>query len=124
MVEFALLSTLAMFVLLVAIQLAVIGQAALAVSQLAYQGARYASVNPTAGQSSIVAHLQSIAPSNINNAKNLTIVVSPAAAPRSFSSTVSVTVTYQLGNSLALSNPFLGLKFPTSLTVTHSAMSE
>ena len=53
MVEFAMVSTVAMFVLLVAIQYAMIGQAALAMSQAAFQGARYASVNPNAAQSDV-----------------------------------------------------------------------
>jgi Flp pilus assembly protein TadG len=124
MVEFAMISTVAMFVLLVGVQLAIIGQAALAVSQLAYQGARYASVNPTLAQASIVTYMQSIAPSNINNNANLSITVNPPTAPRTPASAVTVTVSYQIGNSLALPNPFLGVTFPTSLSAAQTAMSE
>ena len=53
MVEFALLATVGLMVLLVGIQFAMIGQAALAVSQGAYIGARYASVNSAASQDTV-----------------------------------------------------------------------
>ena len=49
MVEFALVLFVAMIVLFVAIQMAFIGQTALALGQLNYQAARYAAVNPTYG---------------------------------------------------------------------------
>jgi hypothetical protein len=53
MVEFALVLFVAMIVLFVAIQMAFIGQTALALGQLNYQAARYAAVNPTFGCSAV-----------------------------------------------------------------------
>src|ERR1700719_839869 len=44
-VEFALISVVAMIVLFVAVQLALIGEDALALGQMNYQGARWAAVN-------------------------------------------------------------------------------
>jgi Flp pilus assembly protein TadG len=44
-VEFALVLTVAMIVLFVAVQLAIIGEAALSLGQMNYQGARWAAVN-------------------------------------------------------------------------------
>jgi Flp pilus assembly protein TadG len=123
MVEFALISTVALFVLLVGIQLAIIGQKALSVSQLAYQGARYAAVNATTAGSDIVTYLEGIAPPALS-VTGLSITVNPSTVPRAFSSTVSVTVSYDLRSSLVLPNPFLGISFPTSLSATETAMSE
>src|SRR5215469_342453 len=48
MVEFALVMFVALIVLFVAIQMAFIGQAALALGQMNYQGARFAAVNQCA----------------------------------------------------------------------------
>jgi len=47
-VEFALISVVAMIVLFVAVQLALIGEDALALGQMNYQGARWAAVNTCA----------------------------------------------------------------------------
>lgn len=59
MVEFALVLFIAMIVLFVAIQMAFIGQAALALGQMNYQAARYAAVNPTFGCSTVASYMQS-----------------------------------------------------------------
>jgi hypothetical protein len=59
MVEFALVLFVAMIVLFVAIQMAFIGQAALALGQLNYQAARYAAVNPTFGCSQLATYMSS-----------------------------------------------------------------
>jgi Flp pilus assembly protein TadG len=123
MVEFALISTVVLLVLLVGIQFAIVGQKALSVSQLAYQGARYASVNATTDGSGIISYLQGIAGSSLS-VSSLTITVNPSSAPRAFTSSVSVTVQYDLTSSIVLPNPFLGVKFPTSLSATETAMSE
>jgi hypothetical protein len=58
MVEFALVLFVAMIVLFVAIQMAFIGQTALALGQLNYQAARYAAVNPTFGCSGVISYMQ------------------------------------------------------------------
>lgn len=59
-VEFALVLIVAMIVLFVAIQMAFIGQAALALGQMNYQGARYAAVNPTFDCSSVAPYMASV----------------------------------------------------------------
>lgn len=59
MVEFALVLFVAMIVLFVAIQMAFIGQTALALGQLNYQAARYAAVNPTFGCSQVATYMSS-----------------------------------------------------------------
>jgi hypothetical protein len=59
MVEFALVLFVAMIVLFVAIQMAFIGQTALALGQLNYQAARYAAVNPTFSCSQVSAYMSS-----------------------------------------------------------------
>jgi uncharacterized membrane protein len=59
MVEFALVLFVAMIVLFVAIQMAFIGQTALALGQLNYQAARYAAVNPTYSCSQVKTYMSS-----------------------------------------------------------------
>lgn len=59
MVEFALVLFVAMIVLFVAIQMAFIGQTALALGQLNYQAARYAAVNPTYSCSQVASYMSS-----------------------------------------------------------------
>src|SRR5260370_12342288 len=61
MAEFALLAPLFLFVVFVAITFAVIGQSALAVSQLAYNGARYAAVNPGLTNAQVQTYIKSCA---------------------------------------------------------------
>ncbi len=56
-VEFALVLTVAMIVLFVAVQLALIGEAALALGQMNYQGARYAAVNACATGSDVATYM-------------------------------------------------------------------
>lgn len=59
MVEFALVLIVAMIVLFVSIQMAFIGQAALALGQMNYQAVRYAAVNPTLGCSAVASYMAS-----------------------------------------------------------------
>src|SRR5258707_15408256 len=59
MAEFALLAPLFTFVVFLGITFAVIGQSALAVSQLAYNGARYAAVNPGLTSSQVQTYIKS-----------------------------------------------------------------
>src|ERR1700756_2645103 len=59
MVEFALVLFVAMIVLFVAIQMAFLGQTALALGQLNYQAARYAAVNPTYSCSQVASYMTS-----------------------------------------------------------------
>ncbi len=56
-VEFALVLSVAMIVLFVAIQLALIGEAALALGQMNYQGARFAAVETCATGSEVASYM-------------------------------------------------------------------
>jgi hypothetical protein len=56
-VEFALISVVAMIVLFVAVQLALIGEDALALGQMNYQGARWAAVNTCATDAQIMQYI-------------------------------------------------------------------
>jgi len=105
----------------------VIGNAALALSQLSYAGARYAAVNPSLTQSAIASYMKSNAAPTINenSGANLTITVSPNTAPRPFGTAVTVSVSYNLQNKLFLPNPFMGISLPTQLSnFTNTMMSE
>ena len=131
MAEFALLAPLFLFVVFVAITFAVIGQSALAVSQLAYNGARYAPVNPKLTSAQVKTYILSGAigaPSiTANGGSNLTVNVTQAASGHP----VTVTVTYDLSsNSIvsSMTNLFSGLgfhnTFPTTLSSTEIVMSD
>ena len=131
MAEFALLAPLFLFVVFIAITFAVIGQSALAVSQLAYNGARYAAVNPTLTSAQVKSYILSGAigaPSiTANNGSHLTVTVTQA----SFGQPVTVTVAYDLSSNSIVSSMttvFNGLgfhnTFPTTLSSTEIVMSE
>lgn len=138
MVEFALIATLSMVVLLVGIQFAIIGQAALAVTQASYLGARAASVNSSLTSNSLqTAIANQISPTISGATVTLTNTTDPTctAGPggtRSFGCPINVTVTYDATSKLFLPSQWtmLGLThgpvitFPTSLTSTQSAMTE
>lgn len=59
-VEFALVATVAMIVLFVAVQLALIGEDALSLGQMNYQGARWAAVNTCALDTEIANYIVSV----------------------------------------------------------------
>lgn len=138
-VEFSLVLVVALIVLFVSVQMALLGQAALALGQMNYQGARYAAVHPdcdltscSGGEQSIQSFMLSVGSPTITkgNGKYLTINVSPAA-PRSHFSSVQVSVTFNASSVLVLCTPdsrgncsFLGVPFPTTLQSLETAMSE
>jgi hypothetical protein len=135
MVEFALIATLALVVLLVGIQFALIGQAALAVSQASYIGARFASVNTNALQADVVTQIKSQGSPTITSPANaLTVTMTclnsggasiACAAPRPFGQQISVKIRYDATSKIFLpSNTLLGITFPTNLTATENAMTE
>jgi Flp pilus assembly protein TadG len=128
MVEFALIATVAIMVLVVGIQFALIGQAALAVSQLSFAGARYASVNTSYTQSQIKTYMVQEGSPTItsNSGAHLTVTVtrSTNADGTYFGQPVTVSVTYDATGKLILPNPFLGITFPTTLTAQETAMQE
>ena len=136
-VEFALILSVSMIVLFVAVQFAVIGQAALALGQLTYQGARYAAAYTActdtgtpcgpAGQS-IDTYMQSVEPATIQyltgkSATALNITMNPTG-PRSFGNPVTISCTLNVSGLLFLSNPFLGVSFPGTLSSAETALSE
>jgi len=137
MVEFALIATLAMVLLLVGIQFAIIGQAALAVTQASYLGARAASVNSTLTSNSLqTAIANQMSPTisgatvTLTNTSDPTCTAGPGGT-RSFGCPINVTVTYDATSKLFLPSQWsmLGtgtnlITFPTSLTSTQSAMTE
>jgi Flp pilus assembly protein TadG len=59
-VEFALVATVAMIVLFVAVQLALLGEDALAIGQMNYQGARWAAVNTCATHAQVYQYMLSV----------------------------------------------------------------
>ena len=124
-VEFAIILTVALIVLVIGVQFAIIGNAALALGQADYQGARYAAVNTSATQSQVKSYILSVASPTIaaNSGSYLTTTLSPAP-PCAFGSTVTVSVTFDVKHLIAVPNPFLGISFPTSLSNTESAFCE
>lgn len=149
-VEFALVLTVAMIVLFVAIQMAVIGQASLALGQMTYQGARYASYytgctdadTTTCGGTTpmtIEGYMLSVASPTIlklydasNSALTVTYCVTPAgsstetcgSSTRDFGDTVTIKCSLNVSGLLFLPNPFLGVHFPTTLNSQESALSQ
>ncbi len=126
MVEFALISPVVTLLLTLAFQFALIAQSALALSQLASTAGLYAADNPAADQSAITSYVQSVASPTLesNRGKDLTVVVTPSGGSRSFGTSVTVRVSYNLTSKLILPNPFLGVRLPTSITWASTTLSE
>jgi Flp pilus assembly protein TadG len=129
-VEFAIALPLLLITLLVGIQYAIIGEAALALGQVNYQGARYASLNTTANQSAVQAYMLSVASPTIaaNSGAYLSSNLSPTP-PCTSGSTITVSVTFDANHLLVLPStftlPFIGsISFPTTLTSSESALCE
>jgi uncharacterized protein (UPF0333 family) len=81
-VEFALVLTVAMIVIFVGVQMALIGQAALALGQMNYQGARWAAVNPCATANDIANYMVCVgSPTISQNCSNLTITLTDSNNP-------------------------------------------
>lgn len=144
MIEFALIGGLLVLVLLMGIQLAVIGEAALGANQLAYSTARYASVyyfQDTAVQSPGTLNGDSkisalIPPSLVTSGSsgssttNPTIQLVQSCAPPTggtvFGQVAQVQVQYDLvaSNRIFLPNPFFGISLPTSVSAAQKAFCE
>ena len=132
MVEFALLAVLALALMLVGIQFAIIGQAALAVSQASFLGARTASVNESLDSKSLKTAIANQMSPTISASAKVTLTpggdascTAGAGGGRSFGCPISVTVSYDATGKIFLpSKTLLGIKFPTNLTSTESAMTE
>jgi len=126
MVEMAIVMPILALVMVLAIQFALIGSAMLALNQVTYQGARYASVNQGADQSTVYNFMLSVGSPTItsNGGANLSVSLNPSTTPRTSFSTVTVTSTLNAQSLIVVPNPFFGVSLPTSLTATESAMVE
>jgi hypothetical protein len=71
-VEFALVATVAMIVLFVAVQLALIGEDALALGQMNYQGARWAAVYTCASDVQIASYIVSVGSPSVSKSGGVT----------------------------------------------------
>ena len=136
-VEFALIAVIALIVLLVGIQFALIGQAALAVSQASNALARFAAVNPGQigpnGTVTLNSTLEQLVSSTLlsNGGNDLTITI--ASYSQNTTTTTSsptmgdravVSISYNASSKILLPNPFLFVSFPSSLTANESEMYE
>jgi Flp pilus assembly protein TadG len=129
-VELALVTPIVVVLLVVAIQFALIGSAALSLSQINYQGARWAAVNCTSGgtcatQSDVQTYMLNNASPLIRAASGryFSSTTSPAP-PCSYGNSVTVSVTFDTSGLVILPNPFLGIPFPRALSSSQSAFCE
>jgi len=113
-------------VIIVGIEGAVLGQRSYALTQLAYQGARYAAVNPAYDPTTISNYVRQIAPAQIdqNSGAQLKVNVSPTSIPRVTGTPVTVTITYTFPHPLSFSPALLGLSFPSKISATDVTMSQ
>jgi hypothetical protein len=138
MVEFALLASVLLFVAIGAIQMALIFNAVLSVSQLSYAGARYASVNAGMTSSNVASYMKTtLASPTINESSGANITVTLCAAGGSTCTSIpavpssgtqfGVQVSYNLSaNKVFLPATFFGfsLHLPTSFTNQTAVMAE
>jgi Flp pilus assembly protein TadG len=125
-IEFAMVAIVMCICVFAGIQSAIIYNAYSALQDLVYQGARYAAVNPGFDSNAVSTYMNSVASPILldNSGNNLTITMNPNSTPRAFGASISVTVSYSLANKIAIPNPFMGVRFPTSISFTETAMSE
>jgi Flp pilus assembly protein TadG len=124
-VELALIMPVALTVLIIGIQLAVLGAAALSLGQVNYQGARYAATNPSASQSAVQAYMVSVGSPLItaNSGSYLTSTLSPAP-PCAFGGSVTVSVTLDVRHLEMFTSPVFGVSLPASLSNSETAFCE
>jgi Flp pilus assembly protein TadG len=125
LVEVALMLPLLLLLMLGVIQLVLIGNVALSVSQAAAACSRYASLNPSADQGAVNTYLHTIASPVINDGGLGTLTLNPAGVPRVSGTAVTVTVSYNLSSKLFLGTSFFGVHFPTTpLQISQTMTSE
>jgi len=146
MVEFAMVSVLALVVIMIGIQFALIGQSALALSQGASAIARYAAVHEsTLGASysgAPTAAMQNLLSSTLgtNGWGDLTVtitslkggtVATTTTTPTPMTDRAAVTLDYVATSKLMLPNPFMkipgffpGINFPTALSAQDQQLYE
>jgi hypothetical protein len=126
-----------MMVMLVGVQFALIGQAALAVSQGSSALARYAAVNPgalgTNGSVTLPTAASQLLSSSIltNGGADLTTTIASytgttttTTSTPGYTDRVVITLSYNAASKIALPNPFFGITFPTALSASDSQMYE
>jgi Flp pilus assembly protein TadG len=139
-VEFAMVSVLALVIMLVGVQFALIGQSALALSQGASAIARYAAVHESTLGASYSgapnAAMQDLLSSSLgtNGWGDLTVTITSykggtaattTTTPTSKTDRAGVTLSYDASSKIALPNPFLGLiTFPTALSAQDQQLYE
>jgi len=138
MVEFAMISSVALAVMLIGVQFAIIGQAALAVSQGSSALARYVAVNPgTFGTQNGTATLPSAASALLSptiNDAHLTVTIASYQSDGATVETgtiipsqdqVKISLSYDATNKIFLpTHTILGISFPTSLSAAESQLYE
>ena len=149
MTEFAVIAPVAIIVMMIGVQFAMIGQAALAVSQGASALARYAAnnnglagtTNGTVTYSSLPASVQQLLSPLIttNSGADLTITVNSYSGSgtkeggtiAAQSDEVVINLSYDTASKLAVPNPFMaipglfpGITFPNPVTASDSQMYE
>jgi Flp pilus assembly protein TadG len=139
MVEFAMVSIVAVIVLFGSVQLALVGQLYMALGQMSYRGVRYAAVSPSCtdatsncglSNESIKQYMLSVASPTIVSITNadanaLTVNYSNVTNPgvkRIAGDAVKIVCTLDITSEIFL--PHLGLPFPTSLSTTEEAFTE
>jgi Flp pilus assembly protein TadG len=137
--EFALMLPLVFIVMLVGVQYAIIGQAALSLSQGASAIARYAAVNPgtvSSGKASALptAAQQLLSPAIFTNGGgDLTVTISSLTAtgatennaPQPTVDQCVINLSYGTTNMIVLPNNFFGIPlFPTTLSASDSQLYE
>jgi Flp pilus assembly protein TadG len=137
-VEFAMVSTLALAVMLIGVQFAIIGQAALAVSQGSSALARYIAVNPgTFGTQNGTATLPGAASALLSptiNDAHLTVTIASYQSDGATVETgtiipsqdqVKISMSYDATAKIFLpTHTLLGISFPTTLTSAESQLYE
>jgi Flp pilus assembly protein TadG len=138
MVEFALVSIVAVIVLLGSVQLALVGQLYMALGQMNYRGVRYAAVSPNCtdaktgcglNNQSITAYMLSVASPTIltitnANAGALNVTYKNLSNPsptRVAGDTVQIKATLDISSEIFFK---IGLLFPNSLSSTQKAYTE
>jgi Flp pilus assembly protein TadG len=138
MVEFAFGAALTLALMLVGVQFAIIGQAALAVSQGSSALARYVAVNPgTFGTQNGTATLPSAASALLSptiNDANLTVTIASYQSDGVTEETgtiipsqdqVKISLSYNATNKIFLpTHTLLGISFPTALSAAESQLYE
>jgi Flp pilus assembly protein TadG len=125
-VEFALIAPVVFVTMLVGVQFAIIGAAALGLAEVAYQGARYAAVNTSYTQDQVKTYMLSVASPIISTSNGTYLTATMTGSPTcAFGSTVRINVSFNINHLVVLPNPFMGIvSFPSQLTNAQSAFCE